>query len=169
MQTQRHVSVPPGEREKTLFIRDQQEVTIVCPLCHKSRSISVSRFAGRKHCLKVRCSCTTCFTVNLDFRKFYRKPTDLQGYYNSQEQPRSEGAARIRDLSVNGVCIETLGNHSMRIGQTGSIDFTLDNKKASRVKKVFLIRAINGNILRCEFVNDRAYDKDLGFYLTQGN
>ena len=53
----------------------------------------------------------------------------------------------------------------MEIGQLGSLVFTLDNRKKSVLFKKVIIKTVNGNQIGCEFLEDRAYEKELGFYL----
>lgn len=153
---------------KTIFVKDEGQATIVCPECGKAKNISATRFGNKKTNIKVRCSCTHRFTINLDFRRAYRKATNLEAYYYVDDRLHDEGWAMVKDISLTGICFETTNTHTMRIGQKGTIDFTLDNKKKSKLNKEFLIRSIDGKILRCQFMDKQAYEKDLGFYLIPG-
>jgi hypothetical protein len=57
------------------------------------------------------------------------------------------------------------GLHDLKIGQTGSLVFTLDNRKETVLFKKVFIKTVNGNRIGCEFIEERAYEKELGFYL----
>lgn len=157
-----------GNTTNKIFVRKGGEATIVCPSCDRSRTVPVSKFKGKKHDIKVRCSCSFHFTINLDYRRAYRKQTNLSAHYITDEKFHDEGWAMVKNLSLSGLCFETANFHNMRPGQQGFIEFDLDNKKKSRLNKKFRIRSVNGNTLRCEFINLQAYEKDLGFYLIPG-
>jgi hypothetical protein len=43
--------------------------------------------------------------------------------------------------------------------------FTLDNRKQTVLTKNIIIRTVTGNRIGVEFVEDRAFEKELGFYL----
>jgi len=156
--------------EQTIYVRDGGHATIVCPTCGKAKTDPVSQFVRRnKRKLRVQCSCQARFIINLDYRRSFRKPTNIIGQYSINDASYGEGLAKVRDLSLLGISFETSQSHAMSIGQKGVIDFTLDNKKRSKLRKEFSVKSVNGNILGCEFMRDQAYEKDLGFYLIHGN
>lgn len=78
------------------------------------------------------------------------------------------GKAKILNISLNGACFEVSGIHKIQIGQTGWVDFTLDDRKATHLKRDFIIRAVVGNAIGCEFKKSQAFEKELGFYLRFG-
>jgi hypothetical protein len=55
--------------------------------------------------------------------------------------------------------------HDLKIGHKGVLIFTLDNRKETVLTKNVSIRTVNGSRIGVEFDEDRAYDKELGFYL----
>lgn len=152
--------------EQKAFVKEGDETTtIICPACNTVKDITVRQFRHRLHMLKVKCKCGQSFRVQLEFRRHYRKPTDLAGIYNPFSPAGGEGIAKIVNLSLSGVCFIVKGMHDLRIGQKGSLVFKLDNRKETLLSKKVTIRAVTGNRIGCEFIEDRAFDKDLGFYL----
>lgn len=148
------------------FVKDGDETMIVCPNCSSAKNISVRQFRHRLHKLQVKCkSCGYFFRVLLEFRRHYRKPTDLQGTYDPINPSIGGGMAKIINLSLSGACFEIRGMHDLKIGQQGTLIFTLDNRKETVLSKAVFIRSVNGNRIGSEFIEDRAFDKDLGFYL----
>jgi hypothetical protein len=158
------------------FVKSGDETTIICPQCNSAKIIAVRQFRQRLHMLKVKCRCGQVFKVQLEFRRHYRKATELQGiysrkttelqgYYESMPPAVNSGKVKVINLSVNGACFEFRGSHDVKIGQKGILAFTLDNRKTTQLTKEVHIRSINGNRIGCEFVEDRAFDKELGFYL----
>jgi len=147
------------------FVKSGDEATIICPQCNSTKIIAVRQFLQRLHRLKVKCRCGYSFKVQLEFRRHYRKETELQGMYDSVAPAISGGKAKIINLSLSGACFELRGMHDLKIGQKGVLIFTLDNRKETVLTKNVFIRTVNGNRIGSEFVEDRAFDKELGFYL----
>jgi hypothetical protein len=151
--------------EQKAFVNPDDTATLVCPVCKTSRMVSVKEFRSRQHLLKIRCKCGHQYKVHLEFRRYSRKPTDLDGLYETEPPAISGGKLKIINLSLSGACFEVRGKHDLEPGQRGSLVFTLDNRKASVLTRQMIIKSVNKNRIGCEFIEDRAYDKDLGFYL----
>lgn len=138
---------------------------IVCPACDSAKSISASRFRHRLHLLKVKCKCGNVFKVHLEFRRHFRKNTELEGMYGLNSPAIGGGKVKVINLSLSGACFEVRGVHDLKIGQRGSLVFTLDNRKETVLFKRVVIKTVASNRIGCEFVEDRAFEKELGFYL----
>lgn len=78
------------------------------------------------------------------------------------------GRLSILNLSLDGACFEVSGTHKLKIDQKGRIDFTLDDRKATRVRRDFIIKMVSGNLIGCQFHKSQAFEKELGFYLRFG-
>lgn len=148
------------------FVRADNTVTIVCPACKTPKNAAVGAFRNKSHDLKVRCPCGEVFTVHLDFRQHYRKPTDLPGTFKSIIPLGMGGDIQVVDISISGVGITIPGMHSIEKGQTLVLTFTLDDKKQTRLMKEVVVQSVQGNMVGCRFVEREAYQKELGFYLT---
>jgi len=147
------------------FVKQDSQATIVCPTCSSAKTISVEEFRHRQHVLKVKCKCGNVFSLQLEFRQFFRKDTELQGVYDVKPPARGGGTTTIVNLSLSGACFEVRGVHGLKTGHKGSLVFTLDNRKETVHYRQVIIRSVNGNRIGCEFVEDRAFEKELGFYL----
>lgn len=147
------------------FVKDDNQATIVCPECSSAKTISVEAFRHKQHVLKIKCKCGHSFTLQLEFRQFFRKGTDLQGTYDVKPPARGGGMASIINLSLSGACFDVRGVHGLEVGHKGSLVFTLDNRKETVLYRQVVIRTVDGNRIGCEFVEERAFDKELGFYL----
>lgn len=139
--------------------------TITCPDCHSSKTISVEQFRNTKHVVSVKCKCGYIFKVELEFRRYYRKDTDLPGTYDLNPPAVGGGRVEIVNLSLGGACFEISGIHDIKVGQTGSIHFTLDDHKQTVFFKNVRIQSVEKSRIGCKFVEDKAYQKELGFYL----
>jgi hypothetical protein len=150
------------------FVNEDGQATLVCPKCTSVKIVSAGHYRERQHQLKVRCTCTHVFRVNLDFRQCFRKLTNVDGIFNLFPPAVGGGMVEIQNLSLTGVCFGVKGIHTIKIGQKGRIDFTLDNRKKTRLIREFIVRAVRGNSIGCEFRKDQAFEKELGFYLRFG-
>ena len=151
-------------RSEKVFV-SKGTATLSCPDCARSKRIPVDRYIGKKHTIKVKCRCDTSFVAHLEFRKHYRKPTELQGLYRIISEGAGGGSAVIHNISKAGLGFTVSGVHNIQIGQKALIDFVLDNTKSTRLSKEVEIRTVNKNHIGCQFIPHQPFEKDLGFYL----
>lgn len=147
------------------YVKSDDEAMIVCPVCDTAKLISAAQFRHRQHLVKVKCKCGHVFNVHLEFRRNIRKSTELEGVYDLNPPAEGSGKIKVVNLSLSGACFEVRGIHGLQTGQQGSLVFTLDNPKKTVLFKKVIIKTVKGNRIGCEFVVDRAFEKDLGFYL----
>jgi hypothetical protein len=149
----------------TTFVKDDSGTTIVCPRCYSAKTTSVKQFRNQHQKLRVKCKCGHTFKIELEFRRQYRKSTELPGK-SQVDTPTFDGKfVKIVNLSMSGVRFEVHGMHDIQIGQKGTVNFTLDDRKRTVFVKNVVVRSIQENSIGCEFVKDQAYQKELGFYL----
>lgn len=147
------------------FVRANDTVTIVCPVCKTPKNAAVGAFRNKSHYLKVRCPCETVFTVHLDFRQHYRKQTNLPGTFRSISPPGMGGNVQIKDISVSGIGFTVTGMQPLEKGHTLALSFALDDKKQTKLNKEVVVQSVEGDFVGCRFVERQAYEKELGFYL----
>lgn len=155
---------PPTSPHKS-YVKPDNQALIVCPVCDTTKNLSTDQFRNRQHTLKVKCKCGHTFRVQLEFRRHFRKDTELDGTYDLNPPGVGGGKIKIVNLSLSGASFEVRGINDLQIGQTGSLVFTLDNRKETILVKKVIIKSVKGGRIGCEFVDDRAFQKDLGFYL----
>lgn len=149
-------------------IRNDDTTIIICPACNRAKRISVATFKRKKHILKVRCSCKTVFKVQLDYRNHYRKSVSLSGIYETLYQyDQSKGAMDIIDLSPGGLRYNVIGVNRLQTGFVLALDFQLDDKQRSLIKKQAMVRSVNSNVIGCEFFDQENINKALAFYLRR--
>ncbi len=147
------------------FVKPNGGAVIVCPSCSGAQTISVRRFKRHTHSLNVKCKCGHSFKILLEFRRHFRKDTDLTATYDLVKPAVGGGIAHLVNLSLSGACFEIRGIHQLEVGQKGTIAFTLDNRKQTAMVKKLTIRTVVGNRIGCEFIEDKMFEKELGFYL----
>lgn len=147
------------------YVNDLGKAAIVCPECFRKKVIEVEKFRGKKSALKIRCSCSHLFAVALEFRRHFRKPTELKGSYRMKPPLNSGGVTEITNLSLSGACFKIRGLHDLKDGQLGTLEFKLDNRKQTELFKHVIIRSVNKDEIGCEFLDQQAFERELGFYL----
>lgn len=148
------------------FVREDDTVTIVCPACKMPKDASVTPFKNKTHLLKVRCRCDTVFRVHLDFRRFYRKETDLPGIYRTLKPAgHGGGSIHIKDISQGGLGFSVDGINTIEKGHILMVSFELDDKKKTALRKEVVVQSVSGDIVGCRFSANQPYEKELGFYL----
>jgi len=154
--------------EVKAYVRCNNTATVTCPSCSASRILAAEPYRHRKHALKVRCRCGCVFILRLDFRRHYRKTTSLPGTYAITTPGRPGGGViHIRNISRGGIGFTVSGVHNMEEGLTVDLDFTLNDKKRTRLRKTAVIRSVNGNYIGCQFPENDSFEKALGFYLRR--
>lgn len=150
----------------TIHVDGDGTAAITCPVCSNQKRTSVATLKHKKHVLKVRCTCKTVFRVLLNHRSHYRKSVNLSGTYTTLYQyDQCKGLAQITNLSKGGVQYRVVGLNRLHPGSIIDLDFQLDNKQRSPIKKQALVRYAHDNIVGCEFVDTGDPDRALAFYL----
>ena len=150
----------------TAHIRDNNAATLVCPACGLVRQIAVAKFRNDRHTLAIRCRCGHVYSVLLDFRRHFRKPTSLAGTYVSRDPAGPGGGViRILNISRSGVGFTVSGRHRILPGQELQIEFQLTDRNRTVIKKQAVVRTVQENTVGCEFLCAGELDKALGFFL----
>lgn len=146
---------------------DSDGTTIVtCPFCSSQKRTSVTSLKHERHVLKARCSCKNVFRVLLDYRSHYRKSVSLSGTYTTLYQyHKCKGLMQISNVSAGGLQYHLVGLNRLFPGCILDLEFQLDDKQCSRIKKQGIVRHVYDNVVGCEFVDNKASDRALAFYL----
>ena len=155
-----------------VFINKDNKAVLVCPQCGKEKIVDASQYKqiGSTVRLRRRCSCGYTYIAHLERRKFYRKNVNIPGKYR-HEKDTVKYEIIIMDLSRSGLKFETNEAHTIEIGDKLFMEFQLDNKQHTLIKKDVFVRIIRGNEIGTEFCSrnlknpyDKAYDMAIGFY-----
>lgn len=152
--------------EARAFVCGNNRATVICPSCKASRTISAEPYRDKKNAIKVRCGCGAIFLLHLDFRSHYRKETDLPGTYSILTPEKAGGGViHIRNISREGIGFSVTGVHHLEKGLKLMLDFRLDDKKQTHLRKEAIVCLVEKNYIGCKFVETAAEEKALGFYL----
>ena len=156
-----------------VFISSEGEATFVCPQCERSRTVAVAANAklSRAARVRVKCPCGHHFPVTLERRRYFRKSVNLSGAFfqtvNGRHVDRGEMA--VRDLSRTGLRIRLNENRPLQVGDTLLVEFHLDDRQHSLIRKESIVRRIDGFDLGTEFAAPEVTDANtraIGFYLA---
>lgn len=147
------------------FVKTNDTASIQCPSCALVKNIPVGRFRDTRHTLKTRCNCNNVFLVVLDFRRHYRKATELTGVYTVIGSTGGGGEMHVDNISRSGVGFSVNEQHHVQVGQKVLLNFKIDDKKQTELTKKVLVKRVSNNHIGCEFINQSQIGKDLGFYL----
>lgn len=143
-------------------------VTFVCQTCGHIEKDQASKYKDRKGPVHIQCKCGTAYYAEVEFRKFYRKKTNLQGVYASVKLANGWQKIIIKNLSLEGCQFQAVNLFDLIPGDEIKIEFRLDDVKKSLIRKKAVIRSVNNFSVGCKFKElPGTFDPDLGFYLRK--
>jgi len=151
--------------QQKAFVLDNGTTVLKCPFCRHARSVSVANIKDQKKIIKVKCSCQKSYTVNLEFRKMYRKGASLDGKYINLSRDNEPGLMLVKDISMGGIGFEVVGPCRIQVDNELEVTFTLDDNNSSVIKKQVVVKVVRNKFIGCEYFHSGEYDKALGFYL----
>ena len=153
---------------KKLYVDDTGMVTFLCPKCGDSRKQSVEKYRDVTGLIKMSCFCGYVCDVKLEFRRFFRKDTKLEGLYYRTTPDGHWGKMIVRNVSLVGCGFEMIRPCPLVEGEEINIQFTLDNPRSSIIRKKAVVSIVEGLFVGCKFSDPPGYiDSELGFYLRQ--
>jgi predicted RNA-binding Zn-ribbon protein involved in translation (DUF1610 family) len=163
-----------GERQmsevKKVYVNEKNRVTIICPQCGNVKIENALQYRSEEENRNIDISCSKCdahFTVFIDFRRYYRKKVELHGLiYNLNEKFCN---ITIENISRNGVGFTLEDVFTLELGETIDVQFSLDDKDKTFIRKRAMIRYFRDNFIGAEFVELQKFGKELGFYLKHPN
>ncbi len=147
-----------------------------CPQCGASKRISTASYRLINQAAGIELTCPECghkYKALINFRKFYRKKTDLRGIYAVATAKSDErfdfdttSVVTIGNISRTGIGFTMKNSINVEIGDVLKVRFILDDKKKSIVEKKAIVKRIDKNFIGAEFARAIDFrDKALAFYL----
>lgn len=173
---------------KTLYIGSDNTVMLTCPGCDKAKMIDVSNFLvsdgpvtltyrfqcdtcncghdNCRECLRENCTLGQVNTINLERRKNARRVLLLPGMFLLGGTDPLK--VKILDISRKGVRVESFSHSLLHPGSSGLIEFQLNDRNQTHIRKEVLVKRVAENIAVLMFQEGNTYsvmDKAIGFYL----
>jgi len=137
------------ETPQKIFLTDQDTATFQCPKCKTSKEANVSKYKNMSTSvtLKVKCACGTSYSVTLERRRHYRKVTKFSGKFTftSLFGEDQKGTMTVLDISKGGVKFKMLSTPVFKKDDILEVEFNLDNKNRTLIKKQVYVRNIKDN------------------------
>ena len=156
-----------------VFLSDDSNIAFFqCPNCNVTKEADVTKYKKITTAvtLKVKCTCGHKYSVMLERRKFFRKDTNLLGkfWFSPLEGPSQRGMMTVLDISKGGFKLKIATRALFKPGDILELEFNLDNKTQTLIKKQVFVRNVKGNIVNvefCSFDSDEGGDRAIAFYL----
>lgn len=150
-----------------IFVHNRTIVSFMCPHCKLEKEINIGKVKNASH-WNIKAKCTRCkndFTVSFNFRKFFRKRTNLHGtLYKSTDLNDFLGDAVVVDISLAGVGFRT--DVDMQDVSILALRFILDNNKNTEIVQKIKIESIRGDVIGASFVDGVVLDKNIRSYIN---
>jgi hypothetical protein len=149
-----------------VLINEQNMSTFICPKCNKAKTANVSKFKDIEKAVRIKhnCSCGHSYSVILERRKHNRKQLNLVGAYTSLKD-NNRGSMTVVSLSRIGLGFEPSIEHKFDMGEKILLEFRLDDKQQSLIKRESVVRSIKGKLVGVEFSRHDHHDQ-LGPYIA---
>jgi len=159
-----------------IFVNENNIIKLRCPNCLEKKQIPASVLKN-KHKFRGKCKCQSVVEVELEYRKKFRKETNLNGCYayNLEDlqnmkvydddvliKPNSNNC-KIINISTYGLRLKSLFPHKIKNDDILHIIFQLS--AGTIVEKKIIVRNVQDDDIGCEFIDVQEEDKDLGYYL----
>ena len=155
--------------DQTVYISEKHTATFRCPVCGKTRTENVSKYAAIDKKITVTCNCVCGhrFRCRLEKRKQYRKGADLPGRFTllGDHGPEDSGLVKVVDISTTGLKLKMSVSRTFPIGALLLVEFRLDDRKRTPMEKRVLVRNVSGQFVGVSFHPSEPDDPALGFYL----
>ena len=151
-----------------LHVDNDGKVTFICKKCGESRRESGAKYKYHTGSIKIECKCKNVCEVWLEFRQSFRRETSLDGVHFRTSHPDDCRKMIVRNLSLGGCRFETKKECTLVPGEEILVEFVLDDRKGSTIKKKAVVIYVQGYNVGCKFSTlPGSIDSELGFYLRK--
>jgi transcription elongation factor Elf1 len=155
---------------------DRGSAFMHCPQCGASKKISTSSYRLINKAAGIELTCPACnhkYKVLINYRKFYRKKTNLKGIYtiataniDHRFDFDTTSVITIGNISRTGIGFKMKNTINVEIDDILKVKFILDDEKKSVVEKKAIVKRVDKDFIGAEFTRAIDYrDKALAFYL----
>ena len=161
------VTIHNGKKDKTFMH---------CPRCGVSKKISTSSYRLINQAAGIELKCAACghkYKVLINYRKFYRKKTNLKGIYTIATADidrrfdfSTTSVVTVGNISRTGIGFKMKNSINVEIDNVLKVRFILDDKEKSIVEKKAIVKRVDKGFIGAEFTRAIDYrDRELAFYL----
>ncbi len=155
-----------------VYITHNNLVTFTCPKCEQPRVVDLADHPELEKTdkAKVKCPCGHKYSVSIERRKQYRVETNFAGEFKQivDTGEIDRGLMTVLDMSRTGLKIRLNVKRDLKVGDTLSLEFRLDDSQRTLIQKEVVIKKIFGLEVGVEFTSihpSNPSDRALGFYM----
>jgi len=159
-----------------LFVNESNIIKLRCPNCLEKKQIPASVLKN-KYKFRGKCKCQSVIEVELEYRKSFRKETNVDGYYsyNLEELQNvkvyddvvaiklNSMNCKIINISTYGLRLKSFPPHNIKNDDIIYIIFQLS--AGTIIEKKVVVRNVQDDYIGCEFIDVQEEDKEVGYYL----
>jgi hypothetical protein len=139
---------------KKVFVDENDEALVVCPQCGKTKRVNISSFKDKNiRNLQAKCPCGSLFPISLEFRRFHRRETSLDGRYMNLSGGNEGGKMRVVNLSLGGIGLIDLSFCHFKVGDRVNLSFSLEDKRKSEIDIIGVVKHMTDRYLGCDLEN----------------
>jgi hypothetical protein len=149
-----------------VLVKKGKTAVVTCPSCRRTRTMQVAPYRAKgKRNIRARCSCSSIFSVVLEYRLFPRKEVKLLGEAVNLSHHKQTRAMTIKNLSMGGIGFSPFEKHRMQKDDRLQLSFVLNNSQNTTIETDVIVRNAGRDYVGCEFSNIDNFRAPLGFYL----
>ncbi|MGD9159577.1 MAG: PilZ domain-containing protein [Desulfobacteraceae bacterium] len=155
-----------------IFLSGEDTASFKCPKCNVSKEADVSKYKNiaAPVTLKIKCPCGNEYSVILERRKYYRKKIKITGKFTFSPLigDDQKGPMTVVDISKGGLKFQIASAALFQKGDILEVEFNLDNKSRTLIRKQVYVRNVKDNFVNvefCAFDTNDTEDKAIGVYL----
>ena len=154
-----------------LYNTGTNTAVVVCGACNRQHVVDISKYLDvpKEVKLKVKCKCGKTWSVTLEKRRYFRHGVKLPGKFTYKGTQRGivEGNMQVVDISKRGMKVRLYEKLDFKAGDYLEVEFRLDNKPKTLVKRILKIKNIDGDYVGLSYPEHKHEDPDVGFYLLE--
>lgn len=161
-----------ADTPQKILLSGKDTASFKCPKCNVSKEADVTKYKDIETSvtLKIKCPCGNEYSVILERRKYYRKNTKIPGKFTFSPLigDDQKGPMIVMDISKGGLKFKMQSAALFQKGDILEIEFILDNKKKTLIRKQVNVRNVKDGLVNVEFCaynNNDTEDKAIGVYL----
>ena len=157
-----------------LFVHKDNIIKLRCPCCHDRKEIPASVLKN-KYRLKGKCKGGCSIEADLEYRRSYRKETNLAGYFSYDLNDLNKARelnndipielnlknCNIINISTYGLRLKKLVSHEIKVDDVFYLIFQLHS--GTVVENKVIVRNIYDDQVGCEFID--GYGADISLLL----
>jgi hypothetical protein len=141
---------------KTVYGTVHGQGMVVCAHCGATKAITIAHFPSGTP-LAVACVCGQRFVIRIEVRQCVRRALQLPGQYEHRcdDLPQGRGPEPmiVENVSPQGLCFRTMHTHAVRLHETLSVHFTLDDAQRTPVSQRAVVKYVDDDVVGVQFLD----------------